>query len=48
MGGRLAGRRVVIARAPEQAGRLRARLEAEGAVVIEVPTFAIADPTGRW
>ncbi|HET9600359.1 MAG TPA: uroporphyrinogen-III synthase [Acidimicrobiales bacterium] len=46
MGGRLTGRQVVIARAPEQAGRLRARLEAEGAVVIEIPTFAIADPMG--
>ena len=44
--GRLAGRRVVVTRAPEQAGRLRARLEAEGAVVIEVPTFAVVDPTG--
>ncbi|HEY8092770.1 MAG TPA: uroporphyrinogen-III synthase [Acidimicrobiales bacterium] len=42
--GRLAGRRIVIARAAEQAGRLRVLLEAEGATVLSVPTIAIADP----
>jgi uroporphyrinogen-III synthase len=41
---RLRGRRVVIARAAEQAGRLRQLLEAEGAEVVEVPTIAVADP----
>ncbi len=42
--GRLSGRTVVIARAAEQAGRLRALLEAEGAAVVEVPTIAIEPP----
>ena len=42
--GRLAGRRIVITRAAEQAGQLRALLEAEGATVVEVPTIAVADP----
>jgi uroporphyrinogen-III synthase len=44
MTGRLAGRSVVVTRAAEQAGRLVALLEAEGAVVIEVPTVVIVDP----
>jgi uroporphyrinogen-III synthase len=39
--GRLSGRTVVIARAAEQSGRLRALLETEGATVVEVPTIAI-------
>lgn len=43
MSGRLAGRTVVVTRAAEQAGALRARLAAEGAVVIEVPTIAVVD-----
>ena len=42
--GRLSGRTVVIARAAEQAGRLRPLLEAEGAAVVEVPTIAIEPP----
>jgi uroporphyrinogen-III synthase len=40
----LAGRRVVIARAGDQIGRLRELLVAEGAEVIEVPTIAVVDP----
>jgi uroporphyrinogen-III synthase len=44
--GRLSGRTVVIARAAEQAGRLRTLLEAEGAVVVEVPTIAVVPPAG--
>lgn len=43
MTGRLAGRSVVVTRAAEQAGRLVALLEGEGAVVIEVPTVVIVD-----
>jgi len=43
--GRLSGRTIVIARAAEQAGRLRALLEAEGAAVVEVPTIAIEPPS---
>ena len=46
--GRLSGRTVVIARAAEQAGRLRALLEAEGAAVVEVPTIAIESTRRRW
>jgi uroporphyrinogen-III synthase len=42
--GRLSGRTVVIARAAEQSGRLRALLETEGATVVEVPTIAIEPP----
>jgi uroporphyrinogen-III synthase len=44
--GRLSDRTVVIARAADQAGRLRALLEAEGAAVVEVPTIAIESPAG--
>ena len=44
MGEGLAGRRVVIARAGDQIGRLRELLVAEGAEVIEVPTIAVVDP----
>ena len=40
----LAGRRVVITRAAEQAGRLRRLLEEAGATVVELPTIAVADP----
>jgi uroporphyrinogen-III synthase len=40
----LAGRRVVVTRATEQAGRLTALLEAAGATVVEVPTIAFVDP----
>ena len=43
-GGRLAGRRIVIARAAEQAGRLQTLLEAEGATVLSVPTITIEEP----
>jgi uroporphyrinogen III methyltransferase/synthase len=46
MVGRLEGRRVVVTRAGEQVGRLRALLTAEGAEVIEVPTIAVVDPAG--
>jgi uroporphyrinogen-III synthase len=42
--GRLGGRRIVTTRAPEQAGRLRGLLQAEGATVIEIPTIAFAEP----
>ena len=44
MVGRLSSRTVVIARAAEQAGRLRALLEAEGATVVEVPSIAFEGP----
>lgn len=40
----LAGRRVVVTRATDQAGALVSRLAALGAEVLEVPTIAIADP----
>jgi uroporphyrinogen-III synthase len=42
--GRLSGRTIVIARAADQAGRLRALLEEEGAVVVQVATIAIEPP----
>jgi uroporphyrinogen-III synthase len=41
--GRLGGRTVVVTRAAEQSARLRARLEAEGATVLEVPTISVTD-----
>jgi uroporphyrinogen-III synthase len=41
--GRLRGRTVVVTRAAEQSARLRARLEAEGATVLEVPTITVTD-----
>jgi uroporphyrinogen-III synthase len=41
---RLAGRRVVIARAEHQAGRLAALLAAEGAEVVSVPTVQVIPP----
>ena len=44
MVGRLSSRTVVIARAAEQAGGLRALLEAEGATVVEVPSIAFEGP----
>src|SRR4051794_26111127 len=47
MSGRLAGRSVVVTRAAEQASSLVARLEAEGATVVEVPTIAITEPADR-
>ncbi len=40
----LAGRRIVITRAPQQASSLRRALEARGATVIELPTIAFAPP----
>lgn len=40
----LAGRRIVVTRAPEQASRLTDRLLAAGADVVNLPTIAIADP----
>ncbi|MEZ5256714.1 MAG: uroporphyrinogen-III synthase [Ilumatobacteraceae bacterium] len=40
-GGPLAGRRIVVTRAPGQAGRLSALLAAAGATVIEVPLIRI-------
>lgn len=40
----LEGRTVVVTRATEQAGTLRTRLEALGAVVIEVPLLRIVEP----
>jgi uroporphyrinogen-III synthase len=40
----LAGRRVVVTRAGEQAGPLSVRLAAAGATVVELPTIAIVDP----
>jgi uroporphyrinogen-III synthase len=40
----LAGRTIAITRAAEQAGPLVERLEALGAVVIEVPAIAIVEP----
>lgn len=40
----LAGRRVVVTRAPAQASRLTDRLLSAGADVINLPTIAIADP----
>lgn len=43
-GGPLAGRTVVVTRAAEQAGRLRALLEAAGAEVLEVPVVRIVEP----
>lgn len=41
---RLAGKRVVITRAPERAGALRSALEAEGARVVLCPTIRIDPP----
>jgi len=43
----LAGRRVVITRAREQAGHLRRLLEEAGAVVLELPTIRI-EPPESW
>jgi len=40
----LAGRRVVVTRATDQAGALSSRLVALGADVLEVPTIAVVDP----
>ncbi len=40
----LTGRRVVVTRAPGQAGELAGRLRAMGAEVVEVPTIDIVDP----
>jgi uroporphyrinogen III methyltransferase/synthase len=40
----LLGRRVVVTRSRAQASQLSARLRAEGAEVVEVPTIDIADP----
>lgn len=41
----LTGRRVVVTRAPDQAGALAGRLRDLGAEVVEVPTIDIADPS---
>ena len=46
-GKELAGKRIVITRARQQASVLREALEACGAEVIEVPTIEIRDP-GSW
>ncbi|MFP5299038.1 MAG: uroporphyrinogen-III synthase, partial [Actinomycetota bacterium] len=43
----LDGRRVVVTRRPEQAGRLSAALGAAGADVIELPTIRI-EPPESW
>lgn len=43
-GGALAGRRVVVTRATDQAGELAAQLEAAGAEVVVVPTIAVVPP----
>ena len=40
----LAGRRVVVTRASDQAGALASRLAALGADVLEVPTIVVVDP----
>jgi len=42
--GPLAGRRILVTRRPEQSGALVSRLRALGAVVVELPTIAIAPP----
>lgn len=41
----LAGRTVVVTRAAEQAGPLAERLTALGAVVVELPVIAVAEPS---
>ncbi len=41
--GPLAGRSVVVTRAPDRAGELADRLRAEGAEVVEVPTIQVVD-----
>jgi uroporphyrinogen III methyltransferase/synthase len=40
----LAGKRVVVTRAPAQAGELARRLEALGAVVHLLPTIGFSEP----
>ena len=42
--GPLAGRRIVVTRAADQAGTLTTLLTEAGAMVIEVPTIAIVEP----
>ncbi len=42
--GRLAGRRVIVTRAPHQAAALASRLESLGAEVISIPTIEIGPP----
>jgi uroporphyrinogen-III synthase len=42
--GPLAGRRIVVTRAPEQAGELVRALEARGAAVLSLPTVSFAPP----
>ncbi len=46
-GGALAGRRIVVTRALEQAGALSRPLAGLGAEVLELPTIRIEDPSGR-
>jgi uroporphyrinogen-III synthase len=41
--GRLRGRTIVVTRDADQTARLRARLEAEGAIVLDVPAISVAD-----
>ncbi|GAC1417848.1 MAG: hypothetical protein NVSMB62_09020 [Acidobacteriaceae bacterium] len=43
-GGALAGRRVLVTRAPHQASELAERLRAAGAEPVLIPTIAIAEP----